>query len=54
VTKLSGLLPLFLLATAALPQVTKLQKPGDVHFQPEGCEVLAKAVAASIEVQLRK
>ena len=37
-----------------LPVQDKVGRPNDVHFVPEGYEVLAKAVAASIEAQLAK
>jgi len=40
------------LNTAIAPHVATMQKPDDVHFTPEGSELLAKAVAASIETQL--
>jgi lysophospholipase L1-like esterase len=40
------------LYTAVLPVQEKVGRPNDVHYQPEGYEVLAKAVAASIEAQL--
>ena len=33
----------------ALPQLSKIQRPKNVHFSDEGSEVLAKQVAASIE-----
>lgn len=42
------------LYAVALPQLAKIGRPNDVHFQPEGYDVLAKAVAASIETQLPK
>jgi lysophospholipase L1-like esterase len=35
-----------------LPVQDKVGRPNDVHYQPEGYEVLAKAVAASIEAAL--
>jgi acyl-CoA thioesterase-1 len=37
-----------------LPQLTKIQRPANVHFTDEGSEVLAKKVAASIESVLPK
>jgi len=40
------------LYAVALPVMEKLGRPNDVHFTPEGYELLAKAVAASIEAQL--
>lgn len=36
------------------PHVAKVQKTGDVHYTDEGSEILAKAVAASIEAALGK
>jgi acyl-CoA thioesterase-1 len=42
------------LYSVALPVMEKVGRPNDVHFQPEGYELLAKAVAASIEEALRK
>ncbi|MCX7887128.1 MAG: SGNH/GDSL hydrolase family protein, partial [Verrucomicrobiae bacterium] len=42
------------LFAVALPVMEKVGRPDDVHFQPEGYELLAKAVAASIEAALRK
>ena len=36
----------------AQPQLSKIQKPADVHFTTEGSRALAKAVAASIEKTL--
>ena len=38
----------------ALPQLSKIQRPANVHFTDEGSEVLAKKVAASIESMLPK
>ncbi len=38
----------------ALPQLTKLQQPTNVHPTAEGFKVLAQQVAASIEVALRQ
>ncbi|MEO7298210.1 MAG: SGNH/GDSL hydrolase family protein [Verrucomicrobiota bacterium] len=38
----------------ALPQLSKIQKPVNVHYTEEGYEVLAKKVAASIEPFLPK
>ena len=35
-----------------LPQVAEVGRPNDVHFKPEGYDVLARAVATSIEAQL--
>jgi lysophospholipase L1-like esterase len=40
------------LYTFALPQLTKIQQPKNVHFSTEGSEALAKRVAASIEAVL--
>lgn len=34
------------------PHMAEVGRPNDVHFKPEGYDVLAKAVAASIEAQL--
>jgi acyl-CoA thioesterase-1 len=42
------------LYTLVLPVFAKVGRPNDVHFQPEGYELLATAVAASIETQLPK
>lgn len=42
------------LYTAILPMQEKLGRPNDVHYSPEGYEVLATAVAASIEAALPK
>jgi acyl-CoA thioesterase-1 len=42
------------LYTLVLPVFAKVGRPNDVHFQPEGYELLATAVAASIESQLPK
>jgi len=42
------------LYAAVLPVQEKVARPNDVHYQPEGYEVLANAVAASIEAQLLK
>lgn len=42
------------LNTAAKPMLEKYGRPNDVHFAPEGYEVLAKAVAESIEAALVK
>ena len=42
------------LYTAILPRQAELQRPYDVHFKPEGSEVLAQTVAESIEKQLPK
>ena len=39
------------LYAVVLPLQEKVGRENDVHFQPEGYEVLAKAVAASIEAQ---
>jgi acyl-CoA thioesterase-1 len=36
------------------PHLAKLQNPKDVHFNKDGSEFLAKAVAAKIEAQLAK
>jgi len=41
------------LYAVALPVMEKVGRPNDVHFQPEGYEILAKAVAASIESTLK-
>lgn len=35
-----------------LPIQEKIGRPGDVHYGPEGYDVIAKAVAASVEAQL--
>lgn len=35
-----------------LPQMAEVGRPNDVHFKPQGYELLAKAVATSIEAQL--
>jgi lysophospholipase L1-like esterase len=40
------------LYSVMLPVQEKVGRANDVHYQPEGYEVLAKAVAASIEAQL--
>lgn len=40
------------LYTLVLPEREKIGRPGDVHFTPEGYEILAKAVAGSVESQL--
>lgn len=40
------------LYAVALPVMTEVGRPNDVHFAPEGYTLLAKAVAASIESQL--
>jgi len=40
------------LYSVALPVQEKVGRPNDVHFQPEGYELLAKAVAASIAAAL--
>jgi acyl-CoA thioesterase-1 len=40
------------LYTVVLPVQEKIGRPNDVHFQPEGYAVLAKAVAGSVEAQL--
>jgi lysophospholipase L1-like esterase len=37
---------------SVLPQIAEVGRPNDVHFKPEGYDVLAKAVANSIEAQL--
>lgn len=42
------------LYAAVLPVQKEVGRPNDVHFSPAGYEVLAKAVAASIEEQLAK
>lgn len=42
------------LYAVVLPIQEKIQRPGDVHFNPEGYEVLAEAVADSIAAQLPK
>lgn len=36
------------------PQLAKLQNPKDVHFNKEGSEFLAKAVASKVEADLQK
>ena len=36
----------------ALPQLSKIQRPADVHFSPEGSEVLARQVSESIRQAL--
>jgi hypothetical protein len=38
----------------ALPRLSEIQRPANVHFTPEGSEALAKSVAASIEAELAK
>jgi acyl-CoA thioesterase-1 len=40
------------LYTVVLPVRDQVGRDNDVHFQPEGYELIAKAVAASIETQL--
>jgi acetyl esterase/lipase len=40
------------LYTVALPVMERMGRPNDVHFAPEGYELLARAVAASIEAEL--
>jgi len=40
------------LYSAVLPVRDQVGRDNDVHFQPAGYELLAKAVAASIEAQL--
>lgn len=42
------------LYSVVLPVQEKIGRPNDVHFAPEGYEVLAQAVASSIEAQLPK
>ena len=42
------------LYAVVLPVQEKIQRPGDVHFDPEGYDILAKAVATSIEAELPK
>lgn len=42
------------LYAVVLPRQAEIGRPNDVHFGPEGYDVLAKAVAASIEAQLPK
>jgi lysophospholipase L1-like esterase len=42
------------LYAVALPRLAEVGRPKDVHFQPQGYELLAKAVAASIEAELPK
>lgn len=37
----------------ALPKLTAIQQPNDVHYTPAGYEALAKQVAASIEAALK-
>jgi len=36
----------------ALPKLTEVQQPANVHFTPQGSQVLARQVAASIESAL--
>lgn len=38
----------------ALPQLSEIQRPANVHFTPEGSAVLAKQVAAAIATALEK
>lgn len=40
------------LYVVALPVLAQIGRPNDIHFQSKGYELLARAVAASIEVQL--
>ena len=40
------------LYSVVLPVMETVGRPNDVHFQPEGYEMLAKAVAESIRLQL--
>lgn len=42
------------LYAVALPVLDKVGRPNDVHFQPEGYELLARAAAESIRSQLPK
>jgi len=42
------------LYSVVLPVQEKIQRPGDVHYNPEGYDVISKAVAASIEAELPK
>jgi acyl-CoA thioesterase-1 len=42
------------LYAVALPQLARIGQPNDIHFQRNGYDVLAEAVAASIENQLPK
>ncbi|HRJ71972.1 MAG TPA: SGNH/GDSL hydrolase family protein [Terrimicrobiaceae bacterium] len=42
------------LYAVVLPQQEQLQRPKDVHFLPAGSDLLARAVAASIETELPK
>lgn len=42
------------LYAVVFPVMEKVGRPNDVHFQPQGYEVLANAVAASIQAQLPK
>ena len=42
------------LYAVVLPVQDKIQRPGDVHFNPEGYEVLSTAVANSVEAELPK
>ena len=42
------------LNAAVTPDITKLQNPNDVHFNPEGYAVLGKAVVQSINAALGK
>lgn len=42
------------LYAVVLPVQDKIQRPGDVHYNPEGYEVLSTAVANSVEAELPK
>jgi lysophospholipase L1-like esterase len=42
------------LYSVVLPVRDQVGRDNDVHFQPSGYELLAKAVAANIEAQLPK
>lgn len=42
------------LYAVVLPVQEKIQRPGDVHYAPEGYDILSTAVANSIETQLPK
>lgn len=42
------------LNSIASPTLAKIQKPNDVHFFPEGSDLLAQAVAHSIALELAK
>ena len=46
-------IPIDDLYTFALPRLSEIQRPANVHFTPEGSKALAERVAASIEAVLR-